>query len=346
MSYTARAFDLNGKPYHKTFSDTTKAQQWIVQEKEKKAQSHLVNHREIAIQEYFTLYIENAKIRWSCGTTRIYRNYLDHHISPIMGNKKMREVSLFDAINLQASICLENLNNKTNNQVLMFFKQVIGHASIGHGVHRVCDEFPLYGMRLLPETAKEMQFWTEDELSYFFNHQEVRQHHYFDFMLMAINTGMRIGEIGGLQVKKIDFPGNHIIVSNALKLKKNGFEIGSTKTHAIRYLKMNATVRQMLQKIIKNKSNDDLIFLNERGKLINISLFSCAQFKPLQRKIGMKKIIRFHDIRHTFASHYLMRGGDLLSAKQMLGHSFLETTMVYSHMHNDFKQHEADLVTI
>jgi integrase len=59
-------------------------------------------------------------------------------------------------------------------------------------------------------------------------------------------------------------------------------------------------------------------------------------FKNALRKAGIKDF-RFHDLRHTFASHYVMSGGDLLSLKEILGHSDLKMVERYSHLASAYK---------
>ena len=56
------------------------------------------------------------------------------------------------------------------------------------------------------------------------------------------------------------------------------------------------------------------------------------------------KKIRFHDLRHTFASHYVMNGGNIFELQQILGRSDTKTTMRYSHFSPDHIAHTANIV--
>ena len=55
-------------------------------------------------------------------------------------------------------------------------------------------------------------------------------------------------------------------------------------------------------------------------------------FAKFQKKSGNLKQIRFHDLRHTFASHFMMNGGNLYDLQKVLGHSEYEMTQIYAHL--------------
>ena len=65
---------------------------------------------------------------------------------------------------------------------------------------------------------------------------------------------------------------------------------------------------------------------------------------PPVREAGVRKI-RFQDLRHTFASHFMMNGGDIYHLKEILGHSDIKTTMRYVHLLKTFLVDKADIVS-
>jgi len=66
-------------------------------------------------------------------------------------------------------------------------------------------------------------------------------------------------------------------------------------------------------------------------------------FSSALRKAGITDF-RFHDLRHTFASHFVMRGGDLKTLQEILGHSDIKTTMRYAHLSKAHKAKAINLV--
>ncbi|AMP98340.1 integrase [Pedobacter cryoconitis] len=83
------------------------------------------------------------------------------------------------------------------------------------------------------------------------------------------------------------------------------------------------------------KGNEDYIFLNRMGsRLSRISVFT--MIKALATAIGLKKSISPHTFRHSFATHLIEGGADLRAVQEMLGHSSITTTEVYTHLDKDY----------
>ena len=86
---------------------------------------------------------------------------------------------------------------------------------------------------------------------------------------------------------------------------------------------------QQLLTYFKDKKN--IVFLNRRGSSLS-RVFIFMIIKDLVSKIGLAKNISPHTFRHSFATHLLESGTDLRTIQELLGHSDIKTTMIYTHV--------------
>lgn len=83
------------------------------------------------------------------------------------------------------------------------------------------------------------------------------------------------------------------------------------------------------------RGNEDYVFLNRRGKkLTRVMVFTII--KELVEKTGLRKTISPHTFRHSFATHLVEGGADLRAVQEMLGHSSIVTTEIYTHLDKEF----------
>ena len=93
-----------------------------------------------------------------------------------------------------------------------------------------------------------------------------------------------------------------------------------------------------------NRKYDDFVCVNELGELIRPS-YVTQHFRDLLKKYGLRHI-RFHDLRHTFASLLISQNVPLINVSNFLGHSDLATTSnIYAHLDKASKQASADIMT-
>ena len=100
--------------------------------------------------------------------------------------------------------------------------------------------------------------------------------------------------------------------------------------YAMHYLKLY--INEYRSQLLK-KEYTEYLFLNNLGKRISRqSFFKLIKDEAIKKNI--KTNFSPHTLRHSFATHLLDRGADIVSIKEMLGHSSLATTQIYTHISN------------
>ncbi len=134
--------------------------------------------------------------------------------------------------------------------------------------------------------------------------------------------------------------------SEILSLKwsqiRNGFiYLERTKTDIARQIPINTDLEDCLKGIRKRlEFTSDYIFPDGNGSHIHDIKTS---FKSVLKGIGITNF-RPHDLRHTFASHDIMRGGSLKALKEILGHKDIKMTIRYSHLSKKFAREEIQIL--
>ncbi len=137
--------------------------------------------------------------------------------------------------------------------------------------------------------------------------------------------GLRVSELTELKISNIHFDQEYIKVIGKGN-KERLVPIGNVAIESIKdYM---ATVRNYIPIA---PGEEDHLFLNMRGKrLSRMSIFNFI--KEIAQKAGIKKTISPHTFRHSFATHLVEAGADLRSVQEMLGHSSITTTEIYTHL--------------
>ena len=145
---------------------------------------------------------------------------------------------------------------------------------------------------------------------------------------LMYGSGLRVSELINLTIYDFDFSENIILING----KGNKQRMVPLNEYAIKALKDYLEVRPSLIKV-KN-GNPDLLFLNNHGKGISRHGFNYIIQNILKEK-GIKTKITPHSLRHTFATTLLNNGADLRTIQELLGHSDVVTTRIYTHTANN-----------
>jgi len=133
--------------------------------------------------------------------------------------------------------------------------------------------------------------------------------HLRPIVVMAINTGMRLSEILNLQWSDVNL-GTRII------------KVGQSKNNEPRFIPINQMLLEELSGLRRRKRSN-FVFTNGEGKpFVNIR----RGFQAACDRAGLSNF-RFHDLRHTFASHLVMSGVNLRAVQELMGHKTIKMTM-------------------
>jgi integrase len=192
---------------------------------------------------------------------------------------------------------------------------------------------------ILKENNKRLRFLTEDEISKLL---DACPNYLRNIVECALNTGMRRGEILNLKWNQI----------------RNGFiYLDKTKTNEARQIPINDTLEILFKRIRKEHGLKlKHVFLYD-GQLVDAKTGKTrkpnAKPKPVtevKKSFGtaLKKAgivdFRFHDLRHTFASQLLMKGGTLKDVQELLGHKTMTMTLRYAHLTQEHKKKAVNLL--
>ena len=144
---------------------------------------------------------------------------------------------------------------------------------------------------------------------------------------LMYGAGLRVSELVSLTLNQIDLE-NGLIRIMGKGRKEREIPIGE---YGVCYLKLYLEHRGML---IKNHRTEDALFLNNHGKQITRQGFFRI-LKQLLLDKGLNPDVSPHTLRHSFATHLLSHGADLRSIQEMLGHSDISTTKIYTHVSDE-----------
>jgi len=260
---------------------------------------------------------------------KIEKNYSEHtlinytidlkYFSSFLAGKPLEEVNHLDIRKFLAELKAKNFSKKTIARRISclrsFFKFLVREGYLKNN--------PTIGMRAPKLDKKLPLFLTVDEVTKLIESPEDDLPGLRDRAIMETiySTGMRISELVSLNIEDIDFIGGAVKVRGKGK-KERIVPIGDKALRAIK-----AYLEARFPTFKENKA----VFLNNRGKRITVRGIRLIIDKYVNR-VALREKISPHVLRHSFATHLLERGADLRAVQELLGHSSLSTTQIYTHI--------------
>ncbi len=148
---------------------------------------------------------------------------------------------------------------------------------------------------------------------------------------LMYGSGLRVSELISLDIHSVDFTNCIIRITG----KGNKDRIVPVGEYSMYYLNKYLEVRSSMLK----KEHTDALFLNNHGKRMTRQGFF-KNLKAILKKQGLNEDVSPHTLRHSFATHLLERGADLRSIQELLGHSDISTTRIYTHISDNMVKEE------
>jgi len=166
---------------------------------------------------------------------------------------------------------------------------------------------------------------TREEIQRFLVEAAEEEDGVFELYAAAVYTGMRAGELLGLQWQDVDLERRLITVQRSYDT--------STKSDRIRHVPILDTLLPVLKAWKLRCTSPTWVYPNQAGNMHQPSARVLQEhLHRVRERAGIEYRFRFHDLRHTFASHWMMSGGDIYRLQRILGHQSIVMTERYSHL--------------
>ena len=281
-----------------------------------------------------------------------YRKDIENHVIPRLGYKKISFITTNDIQKMYVDIKengriknREKHGSVLSDSVVRSIHMMLHQAFEDAVKERLISKNPTKGTTIPKKSRGELQVLNKEQLDRFLAEVD-KDEMWRDFFYTELTTGLRRGEICGL--KWCDFDEKHgtlCVCRNATAKKGGGVSIGETKTDTgNRLIYLPDSIIKMLKKR-KKKALTEWIFPNPyRPEDPMLPNSAYQKLKKILKKAELPSI-RFHDLRHTFATHALTSGVDAKTLSKILGHTNASFTLdTYTHVTSDMQERAANIV--
>ncbi len=339
---------VNGRRIRKRVGPHKKIAQLALQDAEvKAARSEFgFTQDDIALTKFFEQYLDYSRANHQPSTTNRYRAVIDHFRQflaekrPELGFISQVTPEIIDQYKVYRKSAWVNPNGapvESEDEVKEYTRKGARAHTVNFEVGALKSVFnlaikwgylrenPTKGVtKLKVKDSKAVRFLTEEECRRFL---EACPPKLYPIYLTFLNTGMRKAELENLEWDDIDF--------DRRKIKIRRKEDWQPKTGE-REIPMSAKVHDLLLQLkveVDDRHKSNYVFSDSKGGKLKAKLRE--QLIRIAKKAEIENLTRVHTLRHTFASHLVMKGVDLPTVKKLMGHADIQTTMIYAHLAPD-----------
>ena len=334
----------DGSPIYKYVSGRTQKEAY------EKLRELITEYRNVELTEDSQITVEEWMQKWMDEymlfsireqTWKSYESVIRLYIIPNLGNKKVASLTTSVVQKFYNKLLSEGKSGSLVRDAHLILHQAMDVAV----KENIIAKNPTSGAKTPKVEYKPKNILNETQLEMFM--EAIKEDElWYDFFYTEITTGLRRGELCGL--KWCDFnetTGQLNVVRTVTTHKGGGLKTGETKTQkGTRTIYLPPSTVKLLSEG-KNKVSSEWIFPNfyDNSKPINPST-AYLRLKAILKKADLPSI-RFHDLRHTFATHALSSGVDARTLSGILGHTNASFTLdTYTHVTNDMQKNASVIV--
>jgi len=272
----------------------------------------IFDEKKVLFEDFAQKYLDYSRANKAWSTYFRRDRFNINNLVPYFKGKYLFEITP-EMIEKYKAVRLEKVSPASVNRELACLKHMFTKA-IEWGYIKVNMA---KGVRQLKEPPGRLRYLTLDEIQALLKacSNSIRP-----IVVTALNTGMRRSELFNLKWSDVDFINRKITVLNS-------------KNNESRIIPINQTLYEELF-ALSQVARGDYVFTRKHGRPLKDVK---RGFSSALKRAGIKNF-RFHDLRHTFASHLVMQGVDLRTVQQIMGHKDIKMTMRYSHLSPDYIQ--------
>ena len=339
--YTVGRDPVSGKQVFKNVLGKTQAE---VKEKMKLAieKSRKVDFRQAGkytVTQWMDVWFENVcKLKVRPSSHQTYRGYIDNHITPYIGKFPIEKLSTMELQKLYRKLMTKGRVERIESEhqpkglsakTVRNIHQVISSAMDFAVAQKIISENPCKAVALPKVEHREMQTIPAEQLRAFL--VEAKASGVYEMYYTELATGLRRGELLGLKWSDIDLNTGVIRVKRQIARVDGQIAEAPLKTkNSYRTVAISQQTVEVLKQQ-KAKINDEYVFPSPNGGPISPDSVN-NMLKRVLARAGIPRV-RFHDLRHTFATVALQNGVDIKTVSGMLGHFSAGFTLdTYAHV--------------
>jgi integrase len=295
-----------------------------VEERLAKGDMGLVKARCPTLLDYGKKWLGSPLHPWQDSTRKVYKGAFNGYIKPALGNKRLDEIKRRHIKELIGQLKAEGKSSSRVRTVTEVLSGIYNSAIEDEVVEvNPCQRMGKYTGY---EAKGEINPLEANEVTVLLQNAHQRLSFcLYALILLAVRTGLRIGEILALEWADVDFEARVVEVTKAWNYKRN--IMGPPKNKKPRKVDLTPQVIDALKRLkASSKVLALAIFADERGQRLEYKAVQDA-FKQV-----VPRPVRFHDLRHSYATLRLAKGDDVVDVSNQLGHHSVAFTLnTYAH---------------
>lgn len=283
---------------------------------------------EITVDELFDHNIKHKRLKEK--TIRRRTNEYNHHIKPLFGHLKVKDITVQHVVDFKSKLEREFKSLNSARTVFSNFKVLINHAVKYFGL----KADPTLVVEPIQRVRPKINFIKREE----FEERVLKLdcHYYKELTRLLFYTGLRIGEALALTWAHIDLEKNQLYVENTFDVSARILTTPKT-AGSEGYVPFPQFIADMLKEIKKESAEKIYGFSDQLFVFGGLAPYHYSHYSKKFKEVFPN--LRIHDLRHSYATYLINKGVDIYLVKELMRHDDIkQTANTYGHLYTERKQ--------